>query len=223
MLAPMTDKSAEQAAREAVAAATAVILQHDIAWETFDGITPDFEPADWPPPIRDLRDVIAAALTSYADARVREEREACAVHVETMPQRPDPFDGGRHDDEQVAREIAVAMCGDDHLACTYPDCGCKKIPARMPAVMALVTSYADARGREGAEAEGWAVVENGEINVKTVSPTRRAAIVNWLVVDHDVMITRHTADRTIEAEWLARHPEETDAVPVTIRARPVTP
>ena len=39
---------------------------------------------------------------------------------------------------ETAERIALAMCGDDHLTCTYPDCGCKIVPSRLPAVMAIV-------------------------------------------------------------------------------------
>ena len=51
----------------------------------------------------------------------------------------------------VAERIARAMCGDDHLACTYPDCGCKTVPSRLPAVLAIVESVRAAGKQEGRE------------------------------------------------------------------------
>lgn len=48
---------------------------------------------------------------------------------------------------------------------------------------------------------GWAVVERGEVNIRTVSDTRRAAIVNWLVVDRRVLVTTAMADHQIERLW----------------------
>ena len=49
---------------------------------------------------------------------------------------------------------------------------------------------------------GWAVVDkNGDIDVKTVSPTERGAIVNWLVVEQKVMITNDWSDGKIYEAW----------------------
>jgi hypothetical protein len=42
--------------------------------------------------------------------------------------------------DDIEIPVAKAICGDDHLQCTYPDCGCKVIPRRLPAVMALIES-----------------------------------------------------------------------------------
>ena len=50
-------------------------------------------------------------------------------------------------------------------------------------------------------AEGYAVIENGKIDVRTVSLTNRAAIVNWLVVNHDHKIYSNTTDHQIETLW----------------------
>lgn len=48
---------------------------------------------------------------------------------------------------------------------------------------------------------GWAVVdEAGNIDIRTVSDTRRAAIVNWLVT-HGTMVFNHTTDEQIEDLW----------------------
>lgn len=49
--------------------------------------------------------------------------------------------------------------------------------------------------------EGYAVIEDNKIEVRTVSPTRRAAIVNWLVVRKNCMIYLTTTDDQIEEMW----------------------
>ena len=51
------------------------------------------------------------------------------------------------------------------------------------------------------EASGWAVIENGEINVRSVSPTRRAAIVNFIATDRGVMHRARHTDALIEDVW----------------------
>lgn len=49
---------------------------------------------------------------------------------------------------------------------------------------------------------GWAVVSAaGEIDVATVSPSRRAAIVNWLFMRAGREITRYHLDDQIEGWW----------------------
>jgi hypothetical protein len=50
-------------------------------------------------------------------------------------------------------------------------------------------------------AEGWAIIENGRINVRTVSPTRRAAIVNFLVVERGILVMDSATDEQIEQKW----------------------
>ena len=49
---------------------------------------------------------------------------------------------------------------------------------------------------------GYAIVHNGEVIVKTISPTERAAKVNWLVVEFGLAVTRWATDRSIENAWL---------------------
>lgn len=48
---------------------------------------------------------------------------------------------------------------------------------------------------------GWAVVDNGKILVDTVSSTRRAAIVNYLVVYKGIRIFDSYSDAKIEELW----------------------
>lgn len=48
---------------------------------------------------------------------------------------------------------------------------------------------------------GWAVVEDGEIAVDTVSPKRRAAIVNWLYTRRKVMVMNYHSDEEIDKFW----------------------
>jgi hypothetical protein len=61
------------------------------------------------------------------------------------------------------------------------------------------------------QSKGWAVIADGEINVKTVSPTRRAAIVNWLTVDLGFLIHNHHTDEQIESAWEYGRPEKRGA------------
>ncbi len=49
--------------------------------------------------------------------------------------------------------------------------------------------------------KAYAVVSDDKINVLTVSDTRRAAIVNWLVVDRGCLILRTDTDEQIEHLW----------------------
>ena len=51
------------------------------------------------------------------------------------------------------------------------------------------------------QANGWAVKCNGEIDARTVSPTRRAAIVNWLVVAKGMAVLAGTPDKDIDDGW----------------------
>lgn len=48
---------------------------------------------------------------------------------------------------------------------------------------------------------GWAVSDNSAIIVNTVSDTRRAAIVNWLVAGKNVMVYSETTDEQIDVMW----------------------
>lgn len=52
------------------------------------------------------------------------------------------------------------------------------------------------------EAIGWAVRSSaGAIKVETVSPTRRGAIVNYLVAEKQVMVFNSSTDEDIELMW----------------------
>ena len=51
--------------------------------------------------------------------------------------------------------------------------------------------------------QGFAVAKDGVIDVRTISDTGRAAIVNWLVVNGGIMIFPHDAYENIEALWRA--------------------
>jgi hypothetical protein len=65
------------------------------------------------------------------------------------------------------------------------------------------------------ETKGWAVIKNDHIYVKTVSDTRRAAIINWLVTEKQVIVKAYNTDADIEDMW--RHfGQYVDCRPVTI-------
>jgi hypothetical protein len=55
---------------------------------------------------------------------------------------------------------------------------------------------------EIAAGHGWAVVDSGAVSVQSVAPHRRGAIVNWLWVACQVMVTSEVADEVIEMHWL---------------------
>lgn len=68
------------------------------------------------------------------------------------------------------------------------------------------------------EAEGWAVIQDGKIDVRTISPTRRAAIVNWLVVRGRCWISTSTSDSQIEEYWRENRLDH-EVAEVAIRAK----
>lgn len=68
------------------------------------------------------------------------------------------------------------------------------------------------------EADGWAIIEDIGIDVSSVSPTRRSAIVNWLITRKGIMVYHTTTDEKIEALWSADH-GNARAIPIKISAR----
>lgn len=65
-------------------------------------------------------------------------------------------------------------------------------------------------------ATGYAIMDGNFIRVETVSPTRRAALVNWLVVEGFVVSSNATND-DIEAVWEANKPSWVKVVQVSIK------
>ena len=49
--------------------------------------------------------------------------------------------------------------------------------------------------------KAYAVIDGNGINVRTISPARRSAIVNWLVVHKHCPIYQTTTDEQIEEMW----------------------
>lgn len=66
---------------------------------------------------------------------------------------------------------------------------------------------------------GWGIKDTrtGEVSVATVSPTRRAAIVNWLVAACRVPIADGMRDGLIETIWNKHSQEESRARVVMVR------
>lgn len=81
----------------------------------------------------------------------------------------------------------------------------------------LLRSRSGVPASEWQKAEGWAVVSDKGIAVRTISDTRRAAIVNWLVTARSMMVASFDTDETIEAWWQQMR-GDTRVVQVTIRA-----
>lgn len=44
---------------------------------------------------------------------------------------------------ELARRLAQAVCGDDHLACSWPNCGCKVTKKKINAVALVVSAALD--------------------------------------------------------------------------------
>lgn len=69
------------------------------------------------------------------------------------------------------------------------------------------------------EATGWAVINfNGEIYVRTISDTRRAAIINYLVAERKQMVANYHTDENVEQMWKA-FGQYVNVKPVTISSR----
>lgn len=65
------------------------------------------------------------------------------------------------------------------------------------------------------KATGFAVVDQGIILVNTVSATRRAALVNWLMLNNFVVTNRAT-DMEIENAWQSNRPSSHSVEQVSI-------
>jgi hypothetical protein len=43
-------------------------------------------------------------------------------------------------DDELARRLADAICGDDHLVCSWPDCGCRSTKQKINAAAVIVAT-----------------------------------------------------------------------------------
>lgn len=66
---------------------------------------------------------------------------------------------------------------------------------------------------------GWAVSDGDGIDLKTVSDTRRAAIVNWLCVKDGRIVSNVTTDQQIERMW-GRACDIRQAIAIQVRISP---
>lgn len=66
-----------------------------------------------------------------------------------------------------------------------------------------------------ATAHGWAIMASNTIDVRTVSEARRAAIINWLVIEKTQWVTNNHTDAQVEEMW-ERFRKGADVVRVTI-------
>lgn len=66
---------------------------------------------------------------------------------------------------------------------------------------------------------GWAVEDKTGILIRTVSDTRRAAIVNWLVTERRVMVFANYTDDLIERLWWEHKREADEVVVIEVRKR----
>lgn len=58
-------------------------------------------------------------------------------------------------------------------------------------------------------ATAWGVIDHDGLNIKSISDTRRAAIINWLVTDAGQFISSSHDDGHINALWDAEKGEAT--------------
>jgi hypothetical protein len=73
------------------------------------------------------------------------------------------------------------------------------------------------------EAFGWGVTSNKGILVRTISDTRRAAIVNWLMTKGGTMVYRSTPDIEIERWWQELKPSDTEVIKLKVSPRGPSP
>lgn len=52
--------------------------------------------------------------------------------------------------------------------------------------------------RDVTVAQGWAIETDGELSVRSVSPTPLGAKVNWLMVDANVLVLNSTPDAEVD-------------------------
>jgi hypothetical protein len=50
-------------------------------------------------------------------------------------------------------------------------------------------------------ATGWAIILDRKINIRSVSPTRVGAIVNWLMTDAHILVPDSLSNSRIEEYW----------------------
>lgn len=55
--------------------------------------------------------------------------------------------------------------------------------------------------------EAWGVVDHNGLNVRTISNSRKAAVINWLVVEAGRFISTSHSDEHINAMWDAERGE----------------
>jgi hypothetical protein len=62
----------------------------------------------------------------------------------------------------------------------------------------------------------FAIKSFNKIDIRTVGPTRRSAITNWLVVTAGVMVYRHHNDQQIELLWNGTRGKDHDVIEVDV-------
>ena len=80
---------------------------------------------------------------------------------------------------------------------------------------ALALEGMEGRAEPRGEVSGWAVANDGAILIRTVSDTRRAALVNWLCTEGGWMALWNSTDAEIERAWRNRR-GVAEVVPVTV-------
>lgn len=69
---------------------------------------------------------------------------------------------------------------------------------------------------------GFAVMDDGEINIRTVCDTERGAIVNWLVVERGLLVLEANSDYDIQRMWTSQRPDNDRIKVVPVRVEHVS-
>jgi|APCry1669192522_1035417.scaffolds.fasta_scaffold04459_3 hypothetical protein len=101
------------------------------------------------------------------------------------------------------RRLAALSSRDDGEArpCTYHPDDNPPVPCARKYAYSECVAASKAPSTICADVLGFAVVSFGKIDVNTVSPTRRGALVNWLVASARIPVYQWTSDEDIEASW----------------------
>lgn len=67
------------------------------------------------------------------------------------------------------------------------------------------------------EVSGWAVLENDEIDLRTVSPSRLGAMVNGLILHRRVVVLKDTPEEVIERAWMISRGPKSRCVQVLVK------
>lgn len=178
-----------------------------------DGIARKLDDSLWSKRLPDRLAALAAALRSYA-SEIEAELDQAIASVAAIT-----TDRDRLAKEVAGLETSVALaCDSANIAIEARDRSEDRARQSEAELVAMTAERDRLRATLTDEACGWAVVSAEGIAVRTISDTRRAAIVNWLVTAKGFVATYKASDALIESMWIANK-DGVEAVEVSIRAR----